>query len=288
MQRIIEYLQTTYTVGQLVFLGIIGAILVIGFFVTLVLAIISSVKNHKKRIAAESDETTELYLIISHLDGKIKALDEKLMASENKTEIFEERAKLKVEKLEYENRLNTLLGDDANSESIAQVKEVTEKKIRRKSRELKVEERAALSLERRQYSKPTAVLVEEDFADEQIGDALAEDVSEKETQENEDISAVWDIVQNENEYKANLLCGDEVLLETPVYTSLSGVKSAILTIVNNLSLDNCAIGVLGEEFYFSVFSGSGKILCKSKTFKTKYLCEEQLEKAKKYAPIASK
>ncbi len=290
MQRIIEYMQSTYSVGSLIFLSILGIVLVVGFFVTLILAIISSIRKHKARKTGENAEVAELYLIISHLNGKITELDEQLKESDNKTELVKERASLKAEKLEYENRLNALIGNDAEENTIDFAKEITEKKLRKKSKELqKTESEPTSAPESNQNDdRPTAVIVEND--DVEVDDIVQFEPkpieSEPDREENKD--AFWQIKESENNYSAALSVEGEILIETPLYSSLSGVKSAIQTIINNLLGDNCAITASGEEFAFTVFSGSGKILCKSGAYKTKYKCETALLNAKKYADSAIK
>ena len=64
------------------------------------------------------------------------------------------------------------------------------------------------------------------------------------------------------------------LLKTEDYPSLSGVKSGIITIKNNIEIDNYALDLNSEnKFYFKVFSTAKRLLCVSDGFTTRQDCE---------------
>ena len=85
--------------------------------------------------------------------------------------------------------------------------------------------------------------------------------------EEKDESAVrvkeWKITNLNGEYFAELFIGDKAILSSAKYTSLSGVKSAIITIDNNLKENNLSETVENGKFIFKVFSSSGKVLATS-------------------------
>ena len=88
------------------------------------------------------------------------------------------------------------------------------------------------------------------------------------------IKADWVIHQNNGEFFAQLASENECFLQTEIYTSLSGIKSAIETLKNNIQAENFAIDLNGEgEFIFKIFSTAKRLLCISKGYPTIEQCK---------------
>ena len=98
----------------------------------------------------------------------------------------------------------------------------------------------------------------------------------------------WNIEQKDSDYTAYLYSADGVkILATNVYTSLSGVKSAITTIRNNILAGNVTITIdRNGKFRFKVFSASNKVLCLSEQSNTRFQCDKSLEAAKRFSASA--
>ena len=98
----------------------------------------------------------------------------------------------------------------------------------------------------------------------------------------------WNIEQKDSDYTAYLYSADGgKILATHVYTSLSGVKSAITTIRNNILAGNVTITIdRNGKFRFKVFSASNKVLCLSEQSNTRFQCDKSLEAAKRFSASA--
>lgn len=79
----------------------------------------------------------------------------------------------------------------------------------------------------------------------------------------------------------------ETILTTENYTSLSGLKSGIETLKNNILKDNYAINIdKNGLFVFKVFTGD-RILCESRGYTERKPCENAFAKAKHITEHAS-
>ena len=90
----------------------------------------------------------------------------------------------------------------------------------------------------------------------------------------------WVIVkENARLYFANLLNDkNEVLLRSENYTSLSGLKSGVDTLKNNIQAKNYALALNSEgKFVFKIFSTANRILCVSNGYESRDLCEKAFE-----------
>lgn len=97
-----------------------------------------------------------------------------------------------------------------------------------------------------------------------------------------ELESCWKITEQNGVFFAYLVYGEEILLSTSGYSSLSGVKSGIDTLKNNLQSENYAINVnQSGEFYFKVFSTANRLLCTSAGFPTRERCEHSFSKCKK-------
>jgi uncharacterized protein YegP (UPF0339 family) len=102
-------------------------------------------------------------------------------------------------------------------------------------------------------------------------------------------SADWIIYQDGSEFFAQLSNGNECFLQTERYSSLSGIKSAIETVKNNVQAENYAIDLNNNgQFIFKVFSTAKRMLCISKEYHSLQQCEsafKQINKISKTAKI---
>lgn len=91
----------------------------------------------------------------------------------------------------------------------------------------------------------------------------------------------WEISQVENAFVAVLYSAEgKKLLTTTEYTGLSGIKSAVTTVIKNLAEQNAAVTVDKEGvFRIKVFSTSGKLLAYGEPEKIRYYCERDLKRA---------
>lgn len=98
----------------------------------------------------------------------------------------------------------------------------------------------------------------------------------------------WLIYVEDGKYAANLVASNgEVLLRSESYTALSGVKSGIETIKNNVAKNNFAISLdKNGNFFFKLYSSSTRLLCVSEGYSTKAVCESAVESVKRFAKTA--
>lgn len=118
-----------------------------------------------------------------------------------------------------------------------------------------------------------------------------ENLSEEPTAHGEqnEPQAVWQIEENGGAFSAKLLSqSGKILLKSDDYTSLSGVKSGIDTLKNNVASSNYAINVnRNGKFYFKVFSTANRLLCVSGEFNTRNECENAFEAARRASKNAN-
>lgn len=95
----------------------------------------------------------------------------------------------------------------------------------------------------------------------------------------------WQIVTKNRTYYANLIDNlGEILLTTPTYTALSGVKSGIETIKQNIERNNFAISVdKSGKYFFKLYSSSTRLLCLSDVYPNLEKCKKAIEKTIKFA-----
>ena len=98
----------------------------------------------------------------------------------------------------------------------------------------------------------------------------------------------WQIYSENGRYAANLVASNgEVLLRTESYSALSGIKSGIETIKNNIERDNFALSVdKNGNYFFKLFSSSTRLLCISEAYTTKAVCESAIHSVKRFAKTA--
>ncbi len=100
-------------------------------------------------------------------------------------------------------------------------------------------------------------------------------------EENEKKSGKWEISQGEGGFFAKLYSPDgKKLLTTTEYSGLSGIKSAVTTVIKNLGEQNATVTIDEEGlFRIKVFSTSGKLLAYGEKEKIRYYCERDLKTA---------
>ncbi len=101
-------------------------------------------------------------------------------------------------------------------------------------------------------------------------------------------SGKWLIYSENGKYAANLVASNgEVLLRTEPYTALSGIKSGIETIKNNIAKDNFAISVdKNGNYFFKLYSSATRLLCVSEGYSTKAVLESTIESVKRFSKTA--
>lgn len=111
---------------------------------------------------------------------------------------------------------------------------------------------------------------------------------EKQVEKPVKYSGKWLIYVENDRYAANLVASNgEVLLRSESYSALSGVKSGIETIKNNVAKNNFAISVdKNDNFFFKLYSSSTRLLCISEGYSTKAACESAIESVKRFAKTA--
>lgn len=112
--------------------------------------------------------------------------------------------------------------------------------------------------------------------------------TEKQAEKPVKYSGKWLIYVENDRYAANLIASNgEVLLRSESYSALSGVKSGIETIKNNVAKNNFAISVdKNDNFFFKLYSSSTRLLCISEGYSTKTACESAIESVKRFAKTA--
>lgn len=101
-------------------------------------------------------------------------------------------------------------------------------------------------------------------------------------------SGKWLIFKEDGKFAANLVASNgEVLLRSETYTALSGVKSGIETLKNNIFKNNFAISVdKNGNYFFKLYSSSTRLLCISEGYSSKAVCENAIESVKRFAKTA--
>ena len=101
-------------------------------------------------------------------------------------------------------------------------------------------------------------------------------------------SGKWIIEKENDRFYAKLTASNgEVLLRTESYTALSGIKSGIETVKNNILKNNFAISVdKYDNYFFKIYSSSTRLLCVSEGYSTKAACESAIESVKRFAKTA--
>lgn len=140
------------------------------------------------------------------------------------------------------------------------------------------------------YEKPVTRLVLKDPSKRRLSQQDSEDKkgegdsAEKRT----GYEGKWIIEKRETDYIARLKASNgELLLSSLSYTAISGVKSAITTIKNNLAAGNATVTVdKTGKFVFKVFAASGRVLALGEIYEAKYQCEKALASAVRFARTA--
>lgn len=102
-------------------------------------------------------------------------------------------------------------------------------------------------------------------------------------------TGTWQIEEENGVFSAKLVsAGGKILLKSDDYTSLSGVKSGVDTLKNNVECENYAVNVSrGGKFYFKVFSTANRLLCVSNEFSTRDECENAFISVRRASKNAS-
>ncbi|MGN0819990.1 MAG: YegP family protein [Christensenellaceae bacterium] len=98
----------------------------------------------------------------------------------------------------------------------------------------------------------------------------------------------WLIKKENGRFLAELTASNgEILLRTENYSALSGIKSGIETVKNNIAKDNIAISLdKNGNFFFKVYSSATRLLCISEGYSTKSSCERAIESVKRFSKTA--
>lgn len=92
----------------------------------------------------------------------------------------------------------------------------------------------------------------------------------------------WIISEQNGKFIACLTADGETLLTSESYGSLSGLKSGVDTLKNNLQAENYAVNVdKNGGFYFKLFSTANRLLCISQSYPTRERCENAFFKCKR-------
>lgn len=126
--------------------------------------------------------------------------------------------------------------------------------------------------------------------DESVVTESADDQDKNDNSKKEDTrySGKWLIKQEDNRFLAELLASNgEILLRTESYSALSGIKSGIETVKNNIAKDNIAVSLdKNGNFFFKVYSSSTRLLCVSEGYSTKASCERAVDSVKRFSKTA--
>lgn len=112
---------------------------------------------------------------------------------------------------------------------------------------------------------------------------LNAETSEKNSSEQAQTEPIgkWIICEQSGKFTARLTAEGETLLTSEEYGSLSGLKSGIDTLKNNIQTENYAINVdKNGGFYFKLFSTANRLLCASQSYPTRERCENAFLKCK--------
>ncbi len=101
-------------------------------------------------------------------------------------------------------------------------------------------------------------------------------------------SGKWVIIEEGKRFSAELRASNaEILLRTESYTALSGIKSGIETVKNNVEKNNFAVSMdKNGNFFFKLYSSSTRLLCVSEGYSTKTACERAIESVKRFSKTA--
>lgn len=111
---------------------------------------------------------------------------------------------------------------------------------------------------------------------------------QEDKQTNEKYAGKWLICEEDTRFFAKLVASNgEIMLRTETYSSLSGVKSGIITVKNNVDANNYAISVdKNGKFFFKIFSTAKRLLCIGETYTTREQCEKAFASVKRFSKTA--
>ena len=101
-------------------------------------------------------------------------------------------------------------------------------------------------------------------------------------------SGKWVIIEEGKRFSAELRASNaEILLRTESYTALSGIKSGIETVKNNVEKNNFAVSMdKNGNFFFKLYSSSTRLLCVSEGYSTKAACERAIGSVERFSKTA--
>ncbi len=98
----------------------------------------------------------------------------------------------------------------------------------------------------------------------------------------------WLIYEEDGRFFAELKASNgELMLRSESYSSLSGVKSGIITLKKNIEIDNYAISLdKNGNFFFKIFSTAKRLLCVGEAYATREQCEKAFASVKRFSKTA--
>lgn len=135
------------------------------------------------------------------------------------------------------------------------------------------------------FSKPVTRIVKKATTDTP---AQTEEPVKRDAHVKTGYNGKWAIAYQDGKFFARLLASNGgVMLTTPAYSSVNGVKGAIANVKDALATSNVAVSqVKSGKFVYKVLSKNNRAITQSDEYSTKYQCEKALDSAKRFAESA--
>ncbi len=289
MTQLIEYFknnQRLLTVTAVVL--IISAIAV--FAIILARKYIKRNRAHKKELM----EATEVLSNLPYTDAESELFLDPVLNEETQKENEEaiKLANMAMEESETENaKPESAETDFAADENIEQEKTDEEKseEVTKKSAYKPVNSQTEneTKVNKSNVNAEKSEQVKATISDE-TSDAKEKFQPKRNTPQTTKYAGKWLIYTENGKYAANLVASNgEILLRTESYTALSGIKSGIETVKNNIAKNNFAISVdKNGNYFFKLYSSSTRLLCFSEGYSSKSVCESAIESVKRFSKTA--
>lgn len=262
MDKILQYFNDN---PKLIIVSVIA--LVVCLIVAVVIIVCKKAVNKKRATTKQVENSSS-----APCDDVDSTIDTKVIEENETTEIDEEKSESVDSTLVEE----TTADNDADVEQ-AVTDEKGEENLEEKE-EIKTEEKA-------KKEEVKAEEITKEKSKKALNNTVNNDVKPKADTR---YAGKWVIIVENNRYSAELRASNaEILLRTESYTALSGIKSGIETVKNNIEKNNISISMdKNGNFFFKVYSSSTRLLCVSEGYATKVACERAVESARRFSKTA--
>ncbi|MBR2336355.1 MAG: DUF1508 domain-containing protein [Clostridia bacterium] len=227
-------------------------------------------------------------------------LDKEEEVSEPEKKSFLDKAELKTENLSFTEETSTDSDEQKTGSALSQTDLAKAEDVVSPKQSAEIIEKArtypaykdyndgipATPLHKKtKFSKPVTKLVKKAKSTDE---APSFSINLQQTEQRVAYCGKWKIEEDNGKFYAKLFASNGgLLLTTPHYTAVNGVKACIENVKESLMADNVTITTDKEgKFFFKVLSTSKRTILQSSKHTSKYQCEKSLASAKRFAKTA--